>query len=91
VLFNKKIEEDGLTKIDLLYYAVAAVASYLSFKAKVDDQAIIKFVEKLVDVQADLLVVFLKLLPASVKKRIIIQAATLPAVQQIASAITKYL
>jgi len=92
VLFNKKIEEDGLTKIDLLYYAVAAVASYLSTsKAKVDDQAIIKFVEKLVDVQADLLVVFLKLLPASVKKRIIIQAATLPAVQQIASAITKYL
>jgi len=92
VLFNKKIEEDGLTKIDLLYYAVAAVASYLSTsKAKVDDQAIIKFLEKLVDVQADLLVVFLKLLPASVKKRIIIQAATLPAVQQIASAITKYL
>jgi hypothetical protein len=91
--FNKfnKTAGDGTSKIDLLYYAVSTVASYVSTTNRADWKQVINFVVRLAKVHADLFVVFAKLLPKQMRGSLVIDVAKIKEVQQVATAISKYI
>jgi energy-coupling factor transporter ATP-binding protein EcfA2 len=92
--FNKTAGDsakDGASKIDLLYYAVSTVASHVSTANRTDWKQVINFAARLAKVHADLFVVFAKLLPKQMRGALVIDVAKIKEVQQVATAISKYI
>jgi hypothetical protein len=93
--FNKtagdSASKDGASKIDLLYYAVSTVASHVSTANRTDWKQVVNFAVRLAKVHADLFVVFAKLLPKQMRGSLVIDVAKIKEVQQVATAISKYI
>lgn len=89
-VLDRKIDDKDFSQIDLIYYAVASVASYLSTN-KVNDEAIIRFAEKLAEIQGDLLVVLIRLLPKSMRNTMVVKLVARPGIREIVSSISKYI
>jgi len=87
--FNKTAGA-GTSKIDLLYYAVSSVASYVSTN-RADWKQVINFAAKLAKVQADLFVVFAKLLPKRMRDYLVINVAEIKEVRQVVAAMSRYI
>jgi energy-coupling factor transporter ATP-binding protein EcfA2 len=76
--------------LDLLYYAVSSVASYVSTN-RADWKQVVTFTVRLAKVHADLFVVFAKLLPKQMRSSLVIDVARIKEVRQVATAISKYI
>jgi len=91
--FNKTAGDSAsksASKIDLLYYAVSSVASYVSTN-RADWKQVINFAAKLAKVQADLFVVFAKLLPKRMRDYLVINVAEIKEVRQVVAAMSRYI
>jgi energy-coupling factor transporter ATP-binding protein EcfA2 len=79
------------SRLDLIYYAIASVASYVSTGRAIDLKEVAGFAVRLAKEQADLFVVFLKLLPKSMRDSLMIKVANVKEVQQVVMAISRYI
>ena len=79
------------SRLDLIYYAIASVASYVSTDRAIDLKEVAGFAIRLAKEQADLFVVFLKLLPKSIRDSLMIKVANVKEVQQVVMAISRYI
>jgi GTPase SAR1 family protein len=84
------VRDGDATKMDLLYYAISSVASYVS-TSRADWKQVVSFAVKLAKVQSDLFVVFAKLLPKQARDSLVIKVADVKEVQQVVMAISKYI
>jgi energy-coupling factor transporter ATP-binding protein EcfA2 len=94
IVLNKEIRGEGeFSRIDLIYYAVATVASYLSNLSanKADEKEVVNFAVKLANVQGDLLVVFIRLLPKSMRNSMVLKLSGVPEIQKVIQSIAKYI
>ena len=89
-VLDKEIDDTDFSRLDLIYYAVATVASYLSFN-KADEKDIVNFSKKLAEIQGDLLVVFIRLLPKSMRNALVIKLSGIPSIRDVVMSIAKYL
>jgi hypothetical protein len=90
VVLNKEVREEEFSRIDLIYYAVATVASYL-LSNKADEKEVINFSTKLANVQGDLLVVFIRLLPKNMRSSMVLKLSGVPEIQKTIQSIAKYI
>jgi len=93
-VLDKRVDETEkeLTKLDLYYYAIAVVSEYIKKSkeaVRIDD--IIRFSRKIFNYQADLLIVFLKMLPKERKGTLVLKLSDIPEVRDAVSSIAKYL
>jgi energy-coupling factor transporter ATP-binding protein EcfA2 len=85
------VRDGDATKMDLLYYAISSVASYVSADRAIDLKEVAGFAVRLAKEQADLFVVFAKLLPKQMRDSLVIKVADVKEVQQVVMAISKYI
>jgi len=90
VIFGNEVGGEDIKRLDLLYYAIASVASFAS-TCKVDPKALVNFAVKLAKAHADLFVVFVKLLPKEVRNALVVSAAKVKEVQEAVAAVSRYL
>jgi hypothetical protein len=79
------------SRLDLIYYAIASVASYVSADRAIDLKEVAGFAVRLAKEQADLFVVFLKLLPKPMRDSLSIKVADVKEVQHVVMAISRYI
>ena len=79
------------SRLDLIYYAIASVANYVSADGAIDLKEVAGFAVRLAKEQADLFVVFAKLLPKQMRDSLVIKVADVKEVQQVVMAISKYI
>jgi DNA polymerase III delta prime subunit len=79
------------SRLDLIYYAIASVASYASTSRAIDLKEVASFAIRLAKEQADLFVVFLKLLPKPMRDSLVIKVADIKEVQKTVVAISRYI
>ena len=91
VLDRRDIDEKELTKLDLYYYAIAVVSEHIKKIKEVLIDDVIRFSRKIFDYQADLLIVFLKMLPKERKGTLVLKLSDIPEVRDAVSSIAKYL
>jgi DNA polymerase III delta prime subunit len=91
-----KAKGDGINELDIIYYAVASVSSYVTHSADPDGKGVdikdfAKFVKKIAEIQQDLLVVLLKLMPEDKRRKMILSLSNMKEVQTAVNSIAKYL
>jgi energy-coupling factor transporter ATP-binding protein EcfA2 len=92
-----KAKADGINELDIIYYAVASVSSYVTHSADLNVDGVFdmkdfaKFVMKIAEIQQDLLVVLLKLMPEDKRKKMILSLSNMKEVQTAVNSIAKYL
>jgi len=92
-----KAKADGINELDIIYYAVASVSSYVTHSADLNVDGVFdmkdfaKFVKKIAEIQQDLLVVLLKLMPEDKRKKMILSLSNMKEVQTAVNSIAKYL
>jgi DNA polymerase III delta prime subunit len=92
-----RAKNDGINELDIIYYAVASVSSYVTHSADLNVDGVFdikdfaKFVKKIAEIQQDLLVVLLKLMPEDKRKKMILSLSNIKEVQTAVNSIAKYL
>jgi len=94
-VLDRRIDETEkeltMTKLDLYYYAIAVVSEHIKKTKEVRVDDIIRFSRKIFNYQADLLIVFLKMLPKERKGTLVLKLSDIPEVRDAVSSIAKYL